>query len=121
MGARAIDQLGYELVQSGRAGQTAAADRVEATDTGSARATSGAQGAVSVDVIPSSPPDEVLDGIEAASAAFDRIAAGGPHVDFALDRPTGRVQIELQDASGQPISGLSPSDALRLAEGDSLD
>jgi hypothetical protein len=118
MGANAIDQIRYGSVQPGVVDPAAAAGSAGVKDAASATHT---HDAVTVDVIPSSPPDEVLDAIAAASDAYDRLAANGQHVSFELDGPTGRLQIGLQDSDGRPISGLSPSDALRLAAGERLD
>lgn len=120
MGANAIDQIRYGSVEpnavnpaaTGPAGEMQAASATGARE---------AQDAVRVDVMPSAPPDDVMDAIGAAADAYDRLAAGGQHVSFELDGPSGRVQINLQDSTGRPISGLSPSDALRLAAGGSLD
>jgi len=121
MGANAIDQIRYGVGQPGAVGPAAATGAKGADDTTSALDASEAQDAVNVDVIPTSPPDGVMDAIAAASDAYDTLAASGQHVSFSLDPPTGRVQIELQDPAGRPISGLSPSDALRLAAGERLD
>jgi hypothetical protein len=121
MGANAIDQIRYGGVQPGAVSPAGATGSVGAEEAVPATAKNGEQGAVHLDVMPSSPPDDVIDAIGVAADAFDRLAANGQHVSFELDRPTGSVQINLQDSSGRPISGLSPSDALRLAAGGSLD
>jgi hypothetical protein len=67
-------------------------------------------------VIPNSPPYEVLEAVEEAAKVAFQLAAQGRHVSFAVDRPTGRLTIELHDASGWRISRLSPTDILRLPE-----
>jgi hypothetical protein len=118
MGANAIDQIRYGSVQPGVVNPAAVAGSAGVNDAASA---AEAHDAVSVDVIPSSPPDDVMGAIATASEAYDRLAANGQHVSFELDAGSGGVQINLQDSKGRPISGLSPSDALRLAAGERLD
>jgi hypothetical protein len=71
---------------------------------------------ITYEVIPSSPPPELLEAVEAAAKVAFQLAAHGRHVSFFVDRPTGRLTIELHDASGWRISRLSPTDVLRLAE-----
>lgn len=78
--------------------------------------------AVAVDVqsLPDGPPPEVSAAITVASQAYDRLAAGGRHVRFSTDPSSGELSIELQsdDGSSQPITA---ADALRLADGGSID
>ena len=69
------------------------------------------------DLTAAAPPESVLDAVETAAAAYDRLEARGQHVSFELDPATGEVQIELQDLDGQPLAPLSPSEALRFADG----
>jgi hypothetical protein len=83
-------------------------------------AVSSPQDAVQMDVIPSTPPPEVMDAIATAGAAYEQLQSSGRHIHFGLDE-SGRVQIELQDLKGQPISGLTPNAVLRAAEGGRID
>jgi len=77
-------------------------------------------GRIGPGAIPSSPPAEVLAAVAAAAKVADQLAARGQHVSFGLRRVTGRIAIEVEDASGRLISRLSPSDVLSLAKGSRL-
>jgi hypothetical protein len=70
--------------------------------------------------IPASPPPEVLDGIARAHQAYERIEASGRHVRFDLNEVTGRLALELTDATGTPLRSLSPRAVLDLAAGAAL-
>jgi hypothetical protein len=78
-------------------------------------------GHVRCDDIPTSPPREVLDAIARAHAAYERLEASGRHVRFDLNEVSGRLAIELTDASGTPLRSLSPRAVLDLAAGAALD
>ncbi len=73
------------------------------------------------DDIPASPPPEVLDAIARAHEACERLAASGRHVRFDLNEASGRLALELTDASGTPLRPLSPRTVLELAAGAPLD
>jgi hypothetical protein len=73
------------------------------------------------DDIPASPPPEVLDAIARAHQAYERLEASGRHVHFDLNRASGRLAIELTDATGVPLRALSPRTVLELAAGATLD
>lgn len=77
--------------------------------------------AVTVDVrsFEAGPPPEVSAAVQTASAAYDKLAAAGQHVQFGLDS-SGSLSIELQGEDGSSQT-LSPSEALRLAAGESTD
>jgi hypothetical protein len=70
--------------------------------------------------IPASPPPEVLDAIARAHEAYERLAASGRHVHFDLNEASGRLVLELTDASGTPLRSLSPRAVLELAAGVTL-
>jgi hypothetical protein len=72
---------------------------------------------VHCDDIPASPPPEVLDAIARAHEACERLEASGRQVRFDLNETTGRLAIELTDASGIPLRRLSPRAVLELAVG----
>ena len=76
--------------------------------------------AVSVSALPASPPPELSDAIAAAADAYDQLAASGRSLHFALDPPTGRLTIQLQDSAGNVLSTLSPSQVLDAADGSGL-
>jgi hypothetical protein len=63
----------------------------------------------------------VLDAIDAAFAACERLAAVGRQVRFNLDEATGRVSAELTDGDGLRLQSLSGRAVLDLAAGASLD
>ena len=67
--------------------------------------------------LPESPPPEVRRAIEAASEAYEVLNATGQQVHFGLDQGAHTVAVELRDLDGNPLSALSPSDALQLAGG----
>ena len=69
------------------------------------------------DHLPETPPSEVRRAIEAASEAYDALSATGQQVHFELDQGAQAVEVELRDLDGNPLSTLSPSDALELAAG----
>jgi hypothetical protein len=73
------------------------------------------------DDIPASPPPEVLDAIDAAFAACERLEATGRQVRFNLDEATGRLRAELTDRDGVQLQSLSGSAVLDLATGATLD
>ncbi len=80
--------------------------------------TSGASASASVDTIPSSPPDEVLDAVGAASNSYDELAAQGKHVGFQLSDSGGRVQVTVNDLQGKQISPpLAPSTTFDILDG----
>lgn len=91
----------------------AAAQEAAATDVPETEA------AVSVQLatLPPSPPPEVRHAIAVASDSYDRLHDSGRQLSFSLDDGSGALTVELQDLSGNHISTLSVSDALRIAGG----
>ena len=73
------------------------------------------------DNIPASPPPEVLDAIDAAFAACQRLEAAGRQVRFNLDEATGQLSTELTDRDGVALQSLSGRAVLDLAAGATLD
>ena len=73
--------------------------------------------AVEVHTMPLSPPPEVTDAISAAADAYDRLEASGRQIQFTTDPATGRVSAQLQDLDGNPLSSLTPSQVLSIADG----
>ena len=76
---------------------------------------------VAVDAIPATPPDDVLDAIGVAANAYQQLAASGRQLHFELDQSSGKVVVELHDGNGRVLSSISPSKALEVASGGSLD
>lgn len=67
------------------------------------------------DEAPPSPPRYLAANIAAARRAWDSLAAAGRHVAFELG-PNGRVSIELQDAEGNLLSTVGPSQLFELID-----
>jgi hypothetical protein len=61
-----------------------------------------------------------LAAIGTASDAYDRLRASGRQLQFASDPSSGRLSIQLQDLGGNPISQLTPSKVLSIADGENL-
>jgi hypothetical protein len=71
-----------------------------------------------MDDAPPSPPRYLAANIAAARRAWDSLAAAGRHVAFELG-PNGRVSIELQDAEGNLLSTVGPSQLFELIDQES--
>jgi hypothetical protein len=78
-------------------------------------------GAVHVDMIPSSPPPEVHGAIGVAAQSYQRLHASGHLIGFAIDQTTGKVVIEVRDTQGTLLWTAPPSKALEIAGGAALD
>jgi len=96
-----------------------------AHDTASApralRPATAARAHVSMDMdIPPSPPQEVLDAMDAASRAYQKLRAQGRELHFAQERSTGRMTIEVRDLDGNLLRTIPPSKLLDVATGGSL-
>lgn len=76
---------------------------------------------VEVDVIPERPPREVLDAIDAASRAYQKLRAQGRELHFAQDADSGRLTIEVRDLDGRLLRTIPPSRLLDVATGGTLD
>lgn len=70
--------------------------------------------------LPTSPPPEVQRAIEAASETYEVLGGAGQRVHFGFDRGAQAVAVELRDLAGNPLTTLSPSEALQLAGGGGL-
>jgi hypothetical protein len=84
-------------------------------------ATGRADRPVRGDMIPSSPPPEVLDAIGAASHAFDSLAAAGRALQFAIDDQTRKVSISVHDTLGSVLATISPSRMLDVVASGQID
>ncbi len=71
--------------------------------------------------IPPSPPQEVLDAMDAASRAYQRLRADGRELRFAQNADTGRMTIEVRDLDGNLLRTIPPSRLLDVATGGVLD
>ncbi len=113
-------------VGAGMAAQTQAAAATSATQAfqaSEAASSLDTDDAVSVEVsteavtIPDSPPPEVHHAITVASQSYQRLQTQGRQLSFSLDSGSGALTVQLKDLSGNHISNLSVSDALRIAGG----
>jgi uncharacterized FlaG/YvyC family protein len=77
--------------------------------------------AVQLDMIPSSPPEELYDQIDAAASRVDELKAEGRELHFAFDDASKRVVVEVRDLKGNVLRTIPPSKALSVATGDKLD
>ena len=77
--------------------------------------------AVSVDAIPSTPPAELYEEMNAASQRVDQLRAEGRELHFSYDEHEGRVQIEVRDLEGKVIRTIPPSKLLDVAGGAPLE
>lgn len=112
---------------SGVGVSAAASTQAPAATNSAAQATESASSvnsgdAVSVEVnvdstIPESPPPEVHHAIAVAAQSYQKLQASGRQLSFRLDSGSGALTVQLKDLSGNHISNLSVSDALRIAGG----
>jgi uncharacterized FlaG/YvyC family protein len=79
------------------------------------------QDAVQVDMIPSTPPEELYGQIDAAASRVDELKAEGRELHFSYDDSSRRVQIEVRDLNGNVLRTIPPSKALSVASGEKLD
>lgn len=80
-----------------------------------------AQSSVSVQTLPSTPPQEVLEQMANAAQRYDELTAQGRELRFARDEQSGRTRIEVRDRAGHLVKTLSPAQALDVAAGGPLD
>src|SRR5687768_4330731 len=64
------------------------------------------------DVIPASPPEDLLAEVHAASRRAADLAAQNRELHFEVDEPSGRVVIEVRTLDGDVIKTIPPSRAL---------
>lgn len=78
---------------------------------------------VSSSEIPSSPPPEVLDAIDAAGRVAHDLRAQGRELCFvpASESRDGRMRIEVRDLDGNVLRTIPPGEALDVATGSALD
>jgi hypothetical protein len=72
------------------------------------------------DVIPASPPPEVLAEVDAAWLHTNKLAVENRELHFARDKTTGRVIIEVRTLDGEVLKTIPPSTALEVMSGGSL-
>ena len=67
--------------------------------------------------LPSSPPPEVLSGLDSAARVHEELRAHGLNVSFDV-QPDGGVRVSVVDENGAVVRSLSPSKALDALSGD---
>lgn len=67
------------------------------------------------DVIPATPPAEMLDAIGVAADVYEELEASGRRVHF--DYAPGGLRIQILDTEGELLGTVSPRDLLDLAAG----
>ena len=72
------------------------------------------------DVIPASPPPEVLAEVDAAWERAAELAAANRELHFARDAETGRMIIEVRSLDGEVLKTIPPSKALDVMGGGAL-
>lgn len=76
---------------------------------------------VSLDTLPASPPQEVLDQMANAAQTHEALSAQGRELRFSRDEQSGRTRIEVRDHSGNVLKTISPAQALEVAAGAPLE
>ena len=72
------------------------------------------------DVIPASPPPEVLAEVDAAWERAGDLAAQNRELHFARDEASGRLVIEVRTLDGEVLRTIPPSEALNVMSGGTL-
>ena len=72
------------------------------------------------DVIPASPPPEVLAEVDAAWERAEQLAADNRELHFKTDESSGRVIIEVRSLDGEIVRTIPPSNALDVMSGSPL-
>lgn len=76
---------------------------------------------VSLDTLPASPPQEVLDQMASAAQTHKALSAQGRELRFARDERSGRTEIEVRDQNGRVLKTITPAQALAIAAGAPLE
>jgi flagellar protein FlaG len=77
--------------------------------------------AVTVDALPSRPPLEVLQEMEAAARRYDELRSQQRELHFRHDANANRVVVEVRDLDGNVLRTIPPSKALDVIAGGPLD
>jgi uncharacterized FlaG/YvyC family protein len=77
--------------------------------------------AATVDALPSRPPAEVLQEMEAAARRYDELRAQKRELHFRHDPHANRVVVEVRDLDGNVLRTIPPSKALDVIAGGPLD
>ena len=85
-----------------------------------AREPAAARPADSADVVPASPPPEVLAEVDAAWERGAQLAAENRELHFARDEGSGRIVIQVRTLDGEVLRTIPPSQALDVIGGGAL-
>jgi FlaG protein len=99
---------------------TAAAPAAPARPAVEPSATRTAAPVDAVDVIPASPPPEVLAEVDAAWERASELAAANRELHFRRDERTGRTIIEVRTLDGEVLRTIPPSRLLDVMAGGEL-
>jgi flagellar protein FlaG len=77
--------------------------------------------AVTVDALPSRPPLEVLEEMEAAARRYDELLSQQRELHFKHDADLNRVVVEVRDLDGNVLRTIPPSKALDVIAGGDLE
>jgi FlaG protein len=69
------------------------------------------------DIIPASPPGEVLAEVDAAWERAEMLAAVNRQLHFERDEEAGRIIIEIRTFDGEVLKTIPPSGALNIMSG----
>lgn len=102
--------------------RTAAAAPAQATKAVSATTapTAAQSDPVTVDTIPTSPPDEVMDAMGVAAQAYQNLKDNGAELHFKVDEASGKLSVEVHDTHGNLMFTVPASKVLDVASGGSL-
>jgi flagellar protein FlaG len=70
-----------------------------------------------VDVVPSSPPEDVRAQVDRAAEIAEDLAVRNRELHFEKDQETGKLVIQVRDLDGKVIRTIPPSHALDLLSG----
>jgi hypothetical protein len=71
--------------------------------------------------IPDCPPADLLDAINGAAEAYERLAASGRRLHFETDSDTGKLSIQVLDLEGRALGTIAARKVLDVVSGSPLD
>ncbi len=72
---------------------------------------------VSLNALPASPPQDVLDQMDQAAQRYESLSSQGHELRLVRDEQSGATAFEVRDAHGDLLQRLSLAEALDLAAG----
>jgi uncharacterized FlaG/YvyC family protein len=73
------------------------------------------------DIIPSTPPQDVLEQVTAAGQRFQELRDQQRELHFSHDDKTNRVVVQVRDLDGNVLRTIPPSKALEVISGAPID